>query len=284
MKKALALLLALTLCLSLAACGESTDKPGKDTPVTTVGSSKSAFPYAEDLFTLEQMGYDQASEYTCNIDFKFRNNTAWDMDRITFKVQFLDENGDKLGDSVMGEDHVDAGQAAWFTFQTNDSRSSKSIAELAEKICTLKIISVQVEAQNMPEAYRMIRQLPQGEFAFEAPLVFAVADIPSKEDGAVRTDKTQAVSQILISHTWKRYDENGEVYAVHTFSSDGTGLLSLSDGDEYAINWSVSADGRIDVIMIVDGRDAPGSYDLLTEDAQYIIQMVDNHKFTYYAE
>ena len=69
-----------------------------------------------------------------------------------------------------------------------------------------------------------------------------------------------------------------------TFAEDNTGLLEVIDSDSYNFTWNVDTNNTIHVILMVDDREAPGTYTLLEEDGVYAIQLTDNVSFTYYAE
>lgn len=182
MNKTISILLALVLCLSLCACGSTSNPPETNAPVESNAPPETNAPtetqtavYAENEFKLEVIGYDATpAANIVNIDFKFRNMTEQDFGRVVFTVQALDANGDVIESTVMGEENLGAGQAAWFTFQTNDSRSCKTIEELSEKIDTVKVISVQV-MPNVNDAGTYYT------LTFDAPILVKVAEVQPKE-------------------------------------------------------------------------------------------------------
>ena len=176
MKKIISLILALMLCLSLCACGGTTASSETITPAETIAPTETqAVVYAEDEFKLEVIGYDATpAANIVNIDFKFRNMTENDFGRIAFNVQALDANGDVIDSTVMGAENLGAGQAAWFTFQTNASRSCKTIEELSQKIDSIKIFSVQV----MPN---VMDYTTYYDLTFDEPVVVKVAEVQPKD-------------------------------------------------------------------------------------------------------
>lgn len=90
------------------------------------------------------------------------------------------------------------------------------------------------------------------------------------------------VRDLLTSHEWKRTIDSDNS-ATMVFSIDGTGTLDFTDGTHYDFKWK--ADSKIvDVTLIIDGREAPGSYDFVEEEGNYSIVMTDNSSFTYIAQ
>ena len=175
MKKTLSLIMVLVMCLSLCACGSADNPPETNTPVVTNAPTETQTVIAENEFKLETIGYDATpAANIVNIDFKFRNTTEQDFDRVVFTVQALDANGDVIESTIMGEDNLDAGQAAWFTFQTNDSRSCKTIEELSEKIATIKVVSVQA-MPNVNDAGTYY------DLTFKEPILVKVAEVEPKD-------------------------------------------------------------------------------------------------------
>lgn len=176
MKKMFSLFWALALCLFLFACGSTNESPATNpSEQANTPSETPVVVYAENEFKLEIIGYDATpAANIVNIDFKFRNMTEQDFGRVVFRVQALDAIGDVIESTTMGEENLGAGQAAWFTFQTNDSRSCKTIDELSEKINTVKVISVQV-MPNINDAGTYY------ELTFDEPIFVKVAEVQPKE-------------------------------------------------------------------------------------------------------
>lgn len=288
MKKTISLFLALVLCLSLCACGggDDTDTTPPSEALHEAPSEAETVVYAEDKLSFELVGYEAwPSAYTVNIDFKFRNITEEDFGRVTFAVQALDNNGDIIETDHMGEDNLGAGQAAWFTFQTNDSRSSQTIEDLSGKVAYLKVVSVQIALDPMDTS-------TYSDLVFKEPIIITVADVQDKETAsstgnapeAEEVMQSEEVSNLLLSSDWHRKDENNATIAIMTFAEDNTGLLEVIDSDSYNFTWNVDTNNTIHVILMVDDREAPGTYTLLEEDGVYAIQLTDNVSFTYYAE
>lgn len=282
MKKVILLALCLIMVISLCACGNDVDpnetnSTNNQQNETQGKAEENETIYAEDEFSFELVGYDATpSAYIVNIDFKFRNITDKNIDRIGFSAQGLDANGDVIEDTVMGEENISAGQATWFTYQTNSNRSCQTIDELSQKIHSIKVYSVQVhlDATDATTYY---------DLDFKEPIVIVVADVEDKEVVANQANNSN-ISNVLIASKWHRKDASGETVATMTFAEDNTGLMEMTDGESYDFKWSIGDNNTVDVVLIVDGRDAPGSYNFLNENGKYSIQMVDNSSFTYYAE
>ena len=116
MKKWIALLLALGMCLSLCACGGG-DKDTKSQ------SSNQEEANDKDLIAVEliNMRPKKNHEDIIELQFKVRNLSDEDQDRIDFDIQALDKNGDAIATLSVGVNDVDAGQAVvcdgWWQLQ-----------------------------------------------------------------------------------------------------------------------------------------------------------------------
>lgn len=229
--------------------------------------------FAEEAFSFELVGYDATpSAHIVNIDFKFRNITDKNIERISFSAQGLDKNGDVVEDTIMGAENISGGQAAWYTYQTNSNRSCQTIEELSQKVYAINVYSVQIVYDIMdPYAYY--------DLNFKEPIVIIVADVEDKESVSNQAENGN-IATVLLSAKWHRKDSS----AVITFVQGNTGNMELSDGETYDFMWNVSDNNTVDVILNIDGREAPGSYILLRENGRYVLQMVDNEDFTYYAQ
>ena len=282
MKKVILIALCLIMVISLCACGNDVDPNETNSTNNQQNETQGQVEenetiYAEDEFSFELVGYDATpSAHIVNIDFKFRNITDKNIDRIVFSAQGLDVNGDVVENTVMGEENISAGQATWFTYQTNSNRSCQTIDELSQKIHSIKVYSVQVhlDATDATTYY---------DLDFKEPIVIVVADVEDKEVVANQANNSN-ISNVLVVSKWHRKDASGETVATMTFAKDNTGLMEMTDGESYDFKWNIGDNNTVNVILIVDGRDAPGSYNFLNENGKYSIQMVDNSSFIYYAE
>lgn len=276
MKKRICFVLLFFLVLSLCACGndiaDTMNTEEQQIETQQIVEEKVEF-FAEEAFSLELVGYDATpSAHIVNIDFKFRNITDKNIERISFSAQGLDKNGDVIEDTIMGAENISAGQAAWYTYQTNSNRSCQTIEELSQKVYAINVYSVQIVYDIMdPYAYY--------DLNFKEPIVIIVADVEDKESVSNQAENGN-IATVLLSAKWHRKDGS----AVITFAQDNTGNMELSDGETYDFMWNVSDNNTVDVILNIDGREAPGSYILLRENGRYVLQMIDNEDFTYYAQ
>ena len=96
MRKAISLLLALSMIFALCGCGG--------------GGSASA---KQDDFTVEDFEIEKYDSERMYFKVKVRNNTDTDVADFTLAYQLLDENGDSVYDYLFGASNILAGQACW---------------------------------------------------------------------------------------------------------------------------------------------------------------------------
>lgn len=287
MKKIILLVFSFIIVISLCACSNKADtnEPTvEQDEITTTApqnekqdvTEENKVMYAEEEFSYEAVCYEAVGPYSINVDFKFRNITEKDIDRIAFSAQGLDANGDVVEDTVLGAENISADQAAWFTYQTNSTRSSQSIEDLSQKIHSVKVTSVYVcvDENDFNTEYNL---------DFKEPIIITVADVEDKEAVNDQANNTN-ISDVLVASEWHRTDASGETVATMTFAEDETGVMMLVDDESYEFKWSIGDNNTVEVILSVDGNDAPGSYNFLNENGKYSIQMVDDSSFTYYAK
>ena len=158
MKKTIALVLALVICLSLWGCAKETESAGSSN-LSTDGASVAAIQADEEVLPqlavedFEVVRYD--SEHL-TFKVKLRNISDVNLDSIVILAQFLDANGDILGDTRFGANSVDAGQAIWagqFSI-SNDIR--------VEDVVAVAITSDKATRKNSI-AEKMTFQVPGGQ-------------------------------------------------------------------------------------------------------------------------
>lgn len=127
---------------------------------------------------------------------------------------------------------------------------------------------------------------PSSETTYEEETIVHKETIFTTDNApeVVETTHSEELPNLLVSSDWHRKDENNATIATIAFADDQTGLMEISDGSSYDFTWSVDDYNTIHVILLIDGRDAPGTYTLLEENGVYAIQMTDDASFIYYAE
>lgn len=269
--KLLSLLLVLIMCVSLCACGGGSEST--ETQETNQDVSADGVVYAEDIFSFEAVGYEDFGDaYTVNIDFKFRNISETDYDSVVFYADALDYNGDVIESTIIGADNVSAGKAIWYSFQTNDSRASKTIEELSEKIHSVEVYSAQIQEDIAdPNTYK--------DIDFKEPIVITVAEVKHK-DLVSDAQANDNILDLAVSKSWVRADNS----ATLKFNDEKTGIMELDDGEYYEFEWNIGDNNTLDIILNIDGEEAPATYNFSNENGIYCIQMIDNADFTYYAQ
>lgn len=116
MRKAISLLLALSMVLALCACGSSASENTleKQDNFTVEGSTESESTSAkQDDFTVEDFEIEKYAFERMYFKVKVRNNTDTDAADFSMDYQLLDENGDSVYDSGFISHNIFAGQACW---------------------------------------------------------------------------------------------------------------------------------------------------------------------------
>lgn len=116
MRKALSLLLALSMVFALCACGSSASEntSEKQDDFTVEGSAESESTSAkQDDFTVEDFEIEKYVFDRMYFKVKVRNNTDTDVADFSMDYQLLDENGDSVCDDGFGAHNIFAGQACW---------------------------------------------------------------------------------------------------------------------------------------------------------------------------
>ena len=128
MKKWIALLLALMMCLSLCACGgksdtakDATNNTGDSEQKTEVESIELNIPVGDD-FTIVEATYttDRIAGDTVSAKFKIQNNSEENFEVVQFYYFFYDKNGDKTDSLVLSVDDMEAGHATWTSYIDTD--------------------------------------------------------------------------------------------------------------------------------------------------------------------
>lgn len=182
MKKAIALLLAVMMALSLCACGNGTAAPEKDVPAKqnetvppeTTSSKVQDSNYAESLFSFEGAAYQQSS---MGIGFvlKFRNQMEQEADSFYFRAQSLDANGEVLESSGCGTQAMpDKGQSTWFYCKQNIFDGCTTIEEAAAKADSIRISEVVITPNKDDSSTRYTVE-------FKEPIMIKIADTQPKE-------------------------------------------------------------------------------------------------------
>lgn len=124
MKKWIALLLALVMCLSLCACGgksdtakDATDTTGNSEQKKEVESIELNIPVGDD-FTIVEATYTtkQLVDEKVSVRLKVQNNTDTDFEMIMFQFHYYDKNGDRTGSLVLSASDMEAGHATWTSY------------------------------------------------------------------------------------------------------------------------------------------------------------------------
>ena len=144
MKKMIALLLALVMCLTLCACGATTE-PAEDiqavvdeatvSPTDDVGEETAEEPVeaAEptpielsiplgDDFTIVEATYDTdfSSDGDVQVYLKLKNETDFTFSMVAFQTYSYDKNGDRVGGHYISVPDMEAGHATWtFSISTD---------------------------------------------------------------------------------------------------------------------------------------------------------------------
>lgn len=121
MRKWIALLLALVMCLSLCACGgksdtakDATNNTGDSEQKTEVESIELNIPVGDD-FTIVEATYTtkQLVGEKVSVRLKIQNNTDTDFEMISFQFHYYDKNGDRTGSLYLDTPYLEAGHATW---------------------------------------------------------------------------------------------------------------------------------------------------------------------------
>lgn len=183
MKKAITLLMAIIMMLSLCACGNSTatskieDAPAKQTEAEiqeTTSTKEQNSTYAESLFSFEGAAYQKGS---MGISFvlKFRNQMDQEFDSLYFRAQSLDANGEVLESSGCGTQAMpEKGQATWFVCKQNIFDGCTTIEEAATKADSIKISEVVITPDKDDSSTRYTVE-------FKEPIIIKIADVQPKE-------------------------------------------------------------------------------------------------------
>ena len=106
MKRAILILFALMMVLSLAACG------GTSEPEPTPEEKSEPTPEPqEDLISIEWLSLTPFTEDSTGVKFKIRNLSNKTVDSISITLMALDENGDIIYTINPATDELEAGQA-----------------------------------------------------------------------------------------------------------------------------------------------------------------------------
>lgn len=145
MKRVIAFVLVLVMCLSLCACGEKAEPEDNSKPTEKTASEaftaeeeEDAKPDAEEVdakLAAEDFELTEIKDGEINFKVKIRNISDSELGarEMGFNVQVLDENGDILYDQLCGlTSDLEAGQAIWAgIFRTKETKC----AAKAKAIC-----------------------------------------------------------------------------------------------------------------------------------------------------
>lgn len=183
MKKTISLLLAITMMLSLCACGNSTTTPKGEAVLskqngTVAQETESAKAqdsrYAESLFSFEGVAY-QKSSMGISFVLKFRNQMEQEFDSLYFKAQSLDGNGEVLESSGCGTQAMpEKGQSTWFFCKQEIFDECAAIEEAATKADSIRITAVVITPDKDDSSTRYTVE-------FKEPIIIKVADVQPKE-------------------------------------------------------------------------------------------------------
>lgn len=181
MKRAITILLALVMALSLAACGSSSGTATEETPSSkdegTTSQSGEGIDVAEeqreDMVSVESITLTPVLNVgQTEIQAKIRNLTDEKKDYISLYLQALDENGDVLTDSQsVSVENVQPGQAA-------NSSTGLRIYCSYEEICAIRVYSYSfgVKSETHPGAHNIVEEID-----FIEPITFSMSEIISNE-------------------------------------------------------------------------------------------------------
>ena len=130
MKKWIAWLLALVMCLVLCACGggahdaqsSESASPEKTDAAEKTQEDADAEPQHIELnipvgsrFTIVEAtcSTERSAEDEVMVRLKIQNNTDEDFECVDFQFYSYDKNGDKVGEHNLGVDDMEAGHATW---------------------------------------------------------------------------------------------------------------------------------------------------------------------------